>query len=630
MGSLERYCRLCALVVRQDHLLKLFDDPGPNRSATPAETTNGVKLRHFLNFSISPLDRLPKQVCVTCISNLDYCIQFVDKCRRIEGLLFRGLDIDYVATEVSYRYSYLFPTPYPGQEGPRPPYPGQEGGRPSSGYPGQERGGYGEPGPAAPFFGQIPPRTEDNSGGLNLTQLTNRHDHQQQHQQQQQHHHQQNSQQQQQHDGGLYNRQQSQHRQNYQDVKQEQRQQQNSQQQQQGQQQQQQQQQAPVVTQQQQVGPTSSNSSTAATTSTTSTVATSSSHQQKVAMYRNNVTVDNLVVEIEPNDFFQEGGVRKPGNVKPEYPWKVGGVTKKALASKDKKDFWSKELPVTQAQQAVSLKLEPDPDTDGSKDSPNKKIRKILPKVEVGSTSSPLAKGSNLVNMKNMNQIMIPVTLKTPCRNCNSMIVASSLAELKKHVCANNKDRSVECVINDCGRKFFSKTSLKYHHKHYHNTPKKEVDIMSLATNELTGDVEGEANEDNVVNNQTCVLQENQRQEPHGVMAETNYGQVFQENQPPNDNPAVSLASGGGGGGGAGLRLTPAISGQPVSSQPGGGVKPFSCPYAGCGKSYNAKMYLVQHERLHTGERPFSCKHCGKGFSRILDMKKHSLLKVCM
>ena len=49
------------------------------------------------------------------------------------------------------------------------------------------------------------------------------------------------------------------------------------------------------------------------------------------------------------------------------------------------------------------------------------------------------------------------------------------------------RDRSVECVINDCGRKFFSKTSLKYHHKHYHNTPKKEVDIMSLATNELTG-----------------------------------------------------------------------------------------------------------------------------------------------
>ena len=55
MGSLERYCRLCALVVRQDHLLKLFDDPGPNRSATPAETTNGVKLRHFLNFSIQQL-----------------------------------------------------------------------------------------------------------------------------------------------------------------------------------------------------------------------------------------------------------------------------------------------------------------------------------------------------------------------------------------------------------------------------------------------------------------------------------------------------------------------------------------------------------------------------------------------
>jgi hypothetical protein len=29
------------------------------------------------------------------------------------------------------------------------------------------------------------------------------------------------------------------------------------------------------------------------------------------------------------------------------------------------------------------------------------------------------------------------------------------------------------------------------------------------------------------------------------------------------------------------------------------------------------------------GERPFTCGHCGRGFSRILDKKKHMLLKVC-
>ena len=44
------------------------------------------------------------KVCVQCVSNLDYCVSFVDRCRRIESLLQRGLDVDYVASEVDYRY----------------------------------------------------------------------------------------------------------------------------------------------------------------------------------------------------------------------------------------------------------------------------------------------------------------------------------------------------------------------------------------------------------------------------------------------------------------------------------------------------------------------------------------------
>ena len=80
------------------------------------ETSNATKLRNFLNFSLSVEDRLPKAVCVQCVTNLDYCIQFVDRCRRVESLLQRGLDVDYVASEADFRYTYLFPAPYPGQE----------------------------------------------------------------------------------------------------------------------------------------------------------------------------------------------------------------------------------------------------------------------------------------------------------------------------------------------------------------------------------------------------------------------------------------------------------------------------------------------------------------------------------
>ena len=43
-----------------------------------------------------------------------YCDHY--RCRRVESLLQRGLDVDYVAHEADYRYTYLFPSPYAGHE----------------------------------------------------------------------------------------------------------------------------------------------------------------------------------------------------------------------------------------------------------------------------------------------------------------------------------------------------------------------------------------------------------------------------------------------------------------------------------------------------------------------------------
>ena len=141
--------------------------------------------------------------------------------------------------------------------------------------------------------------------------------------------------------------------------------------------------------------------------------------QQKVPMFKNDVSVDNMVVEIEPNDLIP----RKSGNVKPEYPWKVGGPGRRTAASRERKP----EAELTSR--------------TADRESPCKRMRTILPKSQAAPKPSVAAKTSS--------QIMIPVTLKTPCKTCHQMITASSLQELKEHVCnvaLTTKDQHVNPV----------------------------------------------------------------------------------------------------------------------------------------------------------------------------------------
>ncbi|KZP01840.1 hypothetical protein CALVIDRAFT_474486 [Calocera viscosa TUFC12733] len=65
------------------------------------------------------------------------------------------------------------------------------------------------------------------------------------------------------------------------------------------------------------------------------------------------------------------------------------------------------------------------------------------------------------------------------------------------------------------------------------------------------------------------------------------------------------------------------VNGKLVSRGKGQRTKRYACTWSGCGKAYTKPVRLEEHERTHTGDRPYKCDECGQSYMRDTHLAAH-------